>query len=104
MVFQRRSARRFSMPIKTGLDVTELSKRLAWIAENTLGEHALAPDAKAAYDEWYETWKDDLEESIDQPYASSRFDVQVLKLALVLKASRYDSGRLIAKQDIHIRL
>lgn len=100
MVFQRRSARRFSMPIKTGLGIEELAKRLAWIAENTLGEHTLAPDAKAEYDAWYNTWKDDMESVIEQPYASSRFDTHVLKLALVLKASRYDEGKVISKQDV----
>lgn len=100
MVFQRRSARRFSMPIKSGLDMGELAKRLAWIAEHTLGEHTLAPDARAVYDEWYNEWKDELEEAIEQPYASSRFDVQVLKLALILKASRYDESKIISKQDI----
>jgi hypothetical protein len=100
MVFQRRSARRFPVPIKTGLGIDELSKRLAWIAEHTIGEHTLAPDAEATYDTWYDAWKDDLENIIDQPYASSRFDVHVLKLALCLKASRYDEGKLISKQDI----
>lgn len=100
MVFQRRSSRRFSMPVKAGLGIEELSKRLAWIAEHTLGEHTLAPDAKEAYDLWYEEWKDELEQAIEQPYASSRFDVQVLKLALVLKASRYDDGKVISKQDL----
>ena len=100
MVFQRRSARRFSMPIKNGLGIEELSKRLAWIAENTLGEHTLAADAQEEYDAWYNTWKDELEEEIDQPYACSRFDIQVLKLALILKASRYETKKIISKQDI----
>lgn len=100
MVFQRRSSRRFSMPIKSGLGLEELSKRLAWIAEHTLGEHTLSPDARIAFDSWYNEWKDELEEAIEQPYASSRFDVQVLKLALILKASRYDAGKVIQKQDV----
>jgi len=100
MVFQRRSARRFPMPIKAGLGIDELAKRLAWIAEHTLGEHTLDDGAQAVYNDWYGKWKDDLETSIEQPYASSRFDIQVLKLALVLKASRYDEGKVISRQDV----
>jgi Protein of unknown function (DUF3987) len=101
LVYQGRSERRFIPPRRAGPDDEELAKRLAWIADNTLGEHTLADDAQVELERWYNVWKDRLEQDdTENPFSGSRLDIQVVKLSLVLKASRYAEGKVISAQDV----
>jgi len=102
LVFQPRSTRRYSMPrvVVGGPPKEEMKKRLAWIAENNMGPHTLTEDAKSVYDEWYNEFMDDLEAKNGHAHACSRMDIQVLKLALILKCCRYDISKEITKNDI----
>ena len=95
--------RRFSRPriVKDAPDEKELSKRLAWIAEHTVGEFDLSPEADKYYDHWYCKWWDDLETDTEYQGLRSRIHVLVLKIALLLRSQRYDSGpKIIDLQDI----
>jgi hypothetical protein len=95
--------RRFSRPriVPGAPDEKELSKRLAWIAEHCVGEFDLTPDADKYYDQWYCKFWDDLENDTQFQGLRSRMHVLVLKVALLLRAQRYEVGpRLIDKQDI----
>ncbi len=94
--------RRFSRPriVPDAPNDEELQRRLAWIAEHVVGEFDLTPDADAYYDNWYNKWWDELEEDTQFQGLKSRIHVLVLKIALLLRAQRYEEGQLIDKQDI----
>lgn len=102
LVFQARATRRYSMPrvVDGGPPKEEMMRRLAWIGENMMGAFSLTSDAQTFYDTWYEKFMDEMEERSEHAYAYSRMDIQVLKLALIIRASRYDPGKEISKQDI----
>jgi hypothetical protein len=99
LVYQKTTNRCYPEPIITGPTVEELSKKLAWIAENTIGVHKFSPEAKLFYGEWYKKWRKMLESS-DRPYASSRMAVQARQLSLIIKASRFSKEPIIELDDI----
>lgn len=79
----------------------DIIARLAWIAENVLGEHHFSPEAKAYIDQWYERVKDNIEEmGEDTSPIYSRFDLDVVKIALLMKAQRYSLGDQVEVQDV----
>lgn len=95
--------RRFSRPriVEGAPSEEELRKRLAWIAEHTVGEFDLSPEADRYYDKWYCKWWDDLENDTQYQGLRSRLHVLVLKVALLLRAQRYASGpKLVDLQDV----
>lgn len=69
--------------------VEELARRLAYVAEATLGEHVLTPEADVRAKAWYDEHCDNLETQIEMSHFWSRKDTQLLKLALLMKAQRY---------------
>ena len=75
----------------------ELTKRLAWIANNAQGEYYFSEEAKKYYDKFYKKNRAALikgdEASID---LKSRYDIHLRKLALILKAQRYEKGNEIS--------
>jgi hypothetical protein len=99
LVFQKGTSRCFDEPIPAGPSTEELTKKLSWIAENTIGEHDFSHEARLYYKHWYKSWKEALASS-DRPYASSRMAVQVRQLSLILKASRFGVGNVISEQDV----
>lgn len=98
-----RCGRRFSRPriVDGSPDNDELAKRLAWIAQVTVGEYDLSPEADKFYDKWYNKWADELEEDTQYQGMKSRFTVLVLKIAFLLRIQRYDSrDKIISLQDV----
>lgn len=91
VVYQSKTNRRFSMPrrVEHGPTIEELSMRLAWIAENSLGEYHLSEDAFALYDSWYDDHKDYLEQNEFESGLRGRMDINLLKVAMLLRAQRY---------------
>lgn len=67
----------------------ELGERLAYIAESTLGEHTLTPEALTLATAWYKDHVENLEAQIEYAHFWSRKDIQLLKLSLIMKAQRY---------------
>ena len=95
--------RRFSRPriVEEGPSDKELQRRLAWITEHVVGEFDLSPEADRYYDKWYNKWWDELESDTQFQGIKSRVHVLVLKVALLLRAQRYEDGpRLVDLQDI----
>lgn len=99
LVYQKGTNRIYPRPRMVGPSQEELSKKLAWVAEHTLGKHTFEKDAQDLYDSWYVRWRRDLELA-DRPFASSRMAVQVIQLALIMKASRYSTEPVIKKEDV----
>jgi hypothetical protein len=95
--------RRFSRPriVPNAPDEKDLQKRLAWIAEHSVGEFDLSPEADAYYDKWYCKWRDEIEDDSQFQGLKSRIHILVLKVALLLRLQRYELGpKLIDKQDV----
>jgi hypothetical protein len=95
--------RRFARPrtVPSAPTQDELSKRLEWIARNTIGEFDMSPDADEYYNRWYDRWRDELESDSQYQGLKSRVNVLVLKVALLLRVQRYDSrDRIIDLQDV----
>jgi hypothetical protein len=102
LIFQARSTRRYSMPkiVTGGPTPKDMEERLAFIAEYARTEYILSPEAMKFYDKWYNNFMDELENKAEHAYAFSRKDIQVLKLALIIKASQYDLDKTISIEDI----
>ena len=99
----RTEGRRFSRPrgVPGAPTNAELAERLEWIARNTIGEYDLSPEADKYYDRWYDRWRDELESDAQYQGLKSRINVLVLKVALLLRASRYNAlDRIIDIQDV----
>lgn len=102
LVYVPRNYRSFPIPnIPDGAPSDdELSKRLAYIAMNTSGEYILSNEASEYYINWYNEHKKRLNENPDHAGINSRLDHNLLKVALLLKANTYESGREISKDDL----
>lgn len=87
--YQKACVQCYPDPISFGPKREELSSRLAWIAENTVGEWRLSPEAKKLYDAWYERNKKAFDFTRFHSSQRSRFSIHLLKLALILSAQRY---------------
>jgi hypothetical protein len=80
---------------------TELAKRLAWIAENTIGEYDLSPAADAYMEEWYQFFSKKKRENPAFMAAWSRMDINVYKTALLMRAQRYNcDDKIISIDDV----
>lgn len=101
VVYHDRPVRRQYRPVTIpgAPTIEEMTRRLAWIAENTQGEHKATPDADKWYHSWYDEWMDDLDRYPEQIPVRGREDITMEKLAMLMKAQRYDKSSLIEKQD-----
>ena len=75
----------------------ELSKRLAWIANNAQGEYYFTPEAKKYYEKFYHKHRKKLvKEEKESVELKSRYDIHLRKLALILRAQEYREGTEIS--------
>lgn len=81
-------------------DSEEMAKRLAWIAENALGEYTLSDDATRVYTEWFFRYSKIMDNNPTLAGALSRMDINVLKTALLLRAARYEIGTEVSSTDM----
>jgi len=93
LVYCPDSKRKYPMPFlpEGAPDGEEMAKRLAWVAEHTLGEFHLTNDALQLYNKWYMIYSKRLDDDPSLAGAMSRMDVNVLKTALLLRAGRYEA-------------
>jgi len=104
VVYKERTSRSFSKPVVfEGFPVlADLRQRLAWILRNKLGTYRLADDAQEWFNDWYTKWKLNLD--ADERYAERasefRFDVNMLRLSLLISMSRYDVACVVEKRDL----
>lgn len=91
IVYQRGTNRRFSMPrpVPAAPTLEELTMRLAWVAEHGLGEYKLDAEAFKLYDRWYNDHKDYIEDHDNESGLRGRMDINILKVALLLRLQRY---------------
>jgi hypothetical protein len=98
----RWAGRRIPKPVLGGPTQQDLLERMVWIAKNAYGEYTLSPDADAYYAKRYEEIGELLatEENIRKRDMNQRYDIHLVKLALLIRAQRYTPGRVIELQDI----
>jgi hypothetical protein len=102
VAYQNKTTRRypFPSPVKNGPQMVDLQKRLAFVAENMQGEYLFSKGATELYIDFYNKHKDEIEMATEEKGLISRIDVQVVKLALLMKAQNYEStGREISEQE-----
>ena len=90
------------VPVVGAPNQEQLAARLAWIQQNAAGPYSLSEKADKLYQEVYLRERHlVLRHLDDEKYAIRfRFDVNLLKLAMIFRASRYEAGRTIQEQDI----
>lgn len=78
----------------------ELGQRLAWIAQNSFGGYRLSKEAYKKYTKWYRQFKDNL---VGNPNSNAlaRMDTNLLKLAVLMRAQRYELGNIITYEDFN---
>jgi len=93
----------YSMPKRfTGYPTWEdLRLKLAWIAQNAVGEYYLTPEAEAYYDSWYREWKSHIFESGSDRPEENRIDSLILRVALLMRVQEYRPGQDITVANIH---
>lgn len=104
IAYVAKNNRCFPIPrkVENGPSLGELARRLAWISENTMGEFVLASDAFARYEQWYRNYKEYMASSTFDQGVKGRMDINLLKVALLLRANRYDQalGKIITLADM----
>jgi len=79
----------------------ELVPRLAWIAHHAVGEYELSPEAFTIYDEQYRRWKDRIFNNVvSEVSGETRYDVILLKLAMLIRVAEYRKGNQISADNI----
>jgi hypothetical protein len=91
VIYQNATNRRYSIPrpVEGAPSLEELSMRLAWITEHGLGEFSLSKEAFHMYDDWYKDHKDFIEEHDNESGLRGRMDINLLKVATLLRMQRY---------------
>jgi hypothetical protein len=83
-------------------DRSEMASRLAFIGEHAVGEYRLSGPAYDTYADWYIRFKKSLqgEDPDEILHQDNRRDINVLKLALVIAAQKYEVHREISQDDV----
>ena len=89
--------------IPDGPSTNEIARRLAWVVQKA-GEFTLAPDTRDAYNKWYQKFHKRLIKGADDKYAAmmNRYDIHLLKLALIIRVQRYEGGEVISLEDFEM--
>jgi hypothetical protein len=107
VVFKNRTLRCFPHPEKTlpGFPtIKDLSRKLAYLLRRGRSiDYVLDAEAAAWYDAWYRRWKHeiDADESYLERTGENRYDVLLLRVALLVRFARYDAeGFIVQKRDL----
>ena len=104
LVFQDTNARMFPRPrpVLGGPTVEDLQRRLAWVSMNAMGEYTFSDEANEYYENWYPSNRMQLEKELDEKKRQMRhrFDNHLFKISLIVRASRYETGRVVGLQDL----
>jgi hypothetical protein len=98
VAFQEDTKRCFPIPkiVEGSKTFEELSRSLAWIAENAQGKFTLSKEANEEYVKWY---KKNKEKQRTHERTYSRLDNHLLKVSMLVRAQRYEEGTEISRQD-----
>lgn len=88
-----------AMRVPNGPKPEDIEKRLAWIAENITKEYSFSKEADEYYGRWYNNFRDDLENNPSTIGIYGRKGLNVLKVALLISAARYNTTRLVSIED-----
>ena len=106
LVYKDKSPKEYPYPTELVDAATpdELARRLAWLAEVAQGEYKFDDDADAEYRTWYHTFKEKLLTQGENKGERGmnmlqRYDVHLMKLALIIRAQQYKAGTLISHDD-----
>lgn len=105
IVWQEEPTRQFSRPrlLDGAPNHEELARRLAWISNHKIGEFSMDAEATKLYDDWYEQWK--TPEALGQiSDSSTRDDILLVKTAMLLAASTYQTKQVITAADMQAAL
>jgi len=101
MIYQEKSLKENAYPIELpdAAGPEELGKRLAWLSTVAKGEYHFDDEADAEYRSWYHHFKTKMlgkdEDSERKQTMMQRYDVHLMKLALILRAQQYRPGNEI---------
>jgi hypothetical protein len=102
VVYQNHATRAYPFPRIVGPTRKDLNPRLAWIAENAKGAYVLDSKALELHERWYPGFHSSLETNAGSDRHKAmyhRFDIHLLKLALIMRAQRYEPGNVITAYD-----
>jgi hypothetical protein len=103
VVYQDVPTKVYSMPralpgYPTPVDLIE---KLAWITHKCKGGYVLTPAAFELYDEQYKNWKNRIfASSISEVSGETRYDVILLKMAMLLRVQEYRRGNDITLDNM----
>jgi len=104
VVYQEHSTREYPFPKKVlgAPTLEEMEKRLAYIVYKSKGQMSFSQEAKDYYEKWYYAFRRNLERDIhhDKSKLKFRYDVHLLKLAMLVRVQRYDPGMTIELTDL----
>ena len=104
VVFEKEATRMHPLPvkIKDGPTKEDLEYRLAWLATNAFGPYTFTKEALGWYYKWYVKFKQTLNKKDSLRLLSfSRMDILLIKLAILIRAQRYQEGREVGIEDLH---
>lgn len=84
--------------VLNGPSIPELCRRLAWIAENAVGTYSFSEKAEVLHERWHNRFQKAYTEGKLQP-GRERDSVHLRKLALLIRAQRYEEGTIITVED-----
>ncbi len=89
-------------PVEGAPNEKQLAARLCWLTMNGRGAFDMDAKALARFKDLYETERYSVMRHLDSKDNSLRFryDVNLRKLAMILRASRYEVGRTITIEDL----
>ncbi len=103
IVYCRQSTRCFPRPsVQDGLPtLDDLAERLWWISRYARGEYHFTPQADEFYRKWYEGhWTKKRSMSEEEQNEVARKDINLLKVATLLRIQRYEVGNEISLDDL----
>jgi hypothetical protein len=103
VVYENKPERIYPEPIEIPHAPTndELTRRLAWISKYATGAYTLSEKAREVHHEWYRKhYKISLSEmDHDERLSRTRYDTILMRLALLVRAQRYEPGTTITLDD-----
>jgi len=101
VVAEQGTMRQFPEPkvVPRAPDKEELARRIVWIMLHGQGEYRMTAGARKAYYAWYPKFKTGLGRKDGNKHVFARYDNTLLKLCLLLRASRYSEGTDITIKD-----
>jgi hypothetical protein len=86
--------------VLNGPQLPDLAERLAHIAMYGLGEYRLSDNARLYYHRWYPSFKKLIGDAGEtKQNLLARYDNNLLKLAMLIRASQYGTGRTVTTKD-----